>query len=89
MGGACGFSARHLAVRLHQKILTVRANQFGVAFHHQQVLGILPFCLMCEIEAAGNERALIDDHHLVVSDRVLRIKSRAPNPWSSKSGRSE
>lgn len=42
----------------------------GLAVDDQQILGIAHFCRLGEVEAAGNDPAHVDDHHLVVRNGV-------------------
>lgn len=51
-------------VFLHQRIVTT---------DDEQVLGILFFCGLREVERSGNDSRLVDDHDLVVRDGVLFV----------------
>jgi len=69
--------SRNLTMRLVcPKALAIRLQKFGVSLEYEQILGIFDFRLMREIEAAGDERPPIDDHDLIVRDRVMSIDRR-------------
>ena len=50
-------------------VLHINSCQLGI-IQDQQVLSVLLFSCFGEVEAAGNHRLPVNDHHLVVSDRV-------------------
>ncbi len=50
----------------------VLAGQVLVA-DHEQVLGVVLLCGLGEVEAAGNDRLVVDDHDLVVCFGVLGV----------------
>ena len=53
-------------------VLYISFSQFLIPYH-KQVLGIVLFGSLCEIEWPRDHRLSINDHHFVVSYRVLSI----------------
>ena len=59
-------------------LLPIRDVPLGQSLRsdHKQVLGVVLFRRFREVEAAGDDRRLVDDHELVVSDGMSRVDVR-------------
>src|ERR1051326_258825 len=76
-GHVVGLDRRHLAMRfVRQEVLAVRLDQFRMPLNDQQILRVLVLGLVGEVVAAGDERALVDDDDLVMSNGVAGVDQR-------------
>ncbi len=74
---ALGFRFTHLggfAMGLvMKKVVAIAAKQFRIPLYNQEVFRVFPFGLVGEVETAGNQRLLVDNHDFVVGDGVVGI----------------
>jgi len=54
----------------------VRRRDLRPPLDDQQILGVLDFRLLGEVEAARDDGGAVEDHHFVVSYLVLRVVER-------------
>ena len=77
-------SKRFRMAQVVLEVLAIGFVQFRAVAKDQQILGVAVFGGGGEIEAAGDDRAAVDQHDFVVSDLVLRIdECRNPGPATS------
>ena len=53
-------------------VINIPLSEF-LGIQNQEIFSIPLFCRFCEIEASGNNRFLIDNHHLIVSYGVVSV----------------
>ena len=63
---------------MRRPVVCVFFCQFSV-LNHQQIFRVLFLRRLREIEGAGDYRLPVDDHDLVVSNRVLRVNELRTN----------
>jgi len=62
--------------RMRLDVRLVRLDELGRILDHQQILGILLFGRLGEIEGAGDHRGPVDHYDFVVGNGVLVVDER-------------
>ena len=56
-----------------EEALAIQVEQLGMPFDDQQVFRVLMLRLVCEVEAARDERGLVDNDDFVVRDGMIVV----------------